>query len=955
MSVVARSATSRAVRTGVAKNPPRAQPAPRASTLRAYQRAAPLPFHKREERQAQSCDVLFTSAQSCLGTSFARSKHPDARSLFSLSKKLAHNADMQTAPDKTATFETSIAKNSSPAAHRTALGTAAGALLSLDLDHILVKCDPDARVFLRGDKQAGYEIDVGMADFLLVRYMDVSALASAKANWSLSPAIRDQTMMDIIGPGGLAASAKEVENIGEMLALLSAAFDVIPTVALGMQDIIELPNPGTNTWFDDITMRDLQSPDGKGVAYAQFRSLYGSCLTPRSAAAAKAAIDQTPYLCEKVVGDIQGLAQAGQAQMVGRAFSRMVVEDRFDVFGHTSEALVHAYDHFSGANESVILARFASFFPMSAKVFMLGPSTPPTSMALLKRALLAGASHQGHTGTSVTTLMADDLERAMVTHGHLVLADKELAGGTMDARAVAVAKLAKGQEKSGGDGTALSSADESTTIKVSNSEGSWAAAASTPMVAKMLSDIEPLRTVPLDAPKVMEVLLSAETPAGLIYLAEGKRTSAVKALVDISQVLNAGVIQAAFNARLAVDQSKVHHPEWGTVVTPETCAKMLKGNWIKFTHMKEGCVVVAAGSLDLYADLAAPIVSKEDGVAQSLRLGPKWPDPLFIFLDCDCLRRSIPILKRWADLLGYTGSSPHSGRGLFQNILTRLEKVRALPNSTGKVACMQLLRWIVACALLEWQQNYKVMLETPVALARRDLVVYRPNGTTHQGMALLDTQLSRQKELEIERLFSPHGTQAPRDEETPDGHQNKWQKTEQEQKGFGALRHQIYPTAKGGYSFGGNFQVNPAEGKSFPRGCCAAKLCAASPKPKDWKKTMPWCSTPKECEAAWRATGTDPHAALPDGVAADDVVFTYSRQNDPASRWEGVADTSLAAAPGRGGRGGGAKGDGKGGGRGAGGRGGKGGGKGGKGQGGKGNGGKGGKGGGKGFGRQQKW
>ena len=807
-------------------------------------------------------------------------------------------------------------------------------------EHLLAKYK-DALGINSAVRSGGYvALSFAQIHFALMRAIDLSNVKDHNAVILLRPHTLGMALATLKDAGGLRIEGKK--GFGSLLKELARAAASAPPIKVTDADILTGDTIGASTWMEHMKVGMLLGPGAtSGRVYAQFKTTFGGWV--KAADVHGADYDAMLPLLRPLTGDLSGHGAALQARLVGQAFKQTAIPDLFDFIPDDAESeLIRraSDDRFTPLFATAWTSAYATL--ATAGNYDNGAAGPKATVEEARTAVLAAALKLGLTASWGEPLVAavDDSCSAQLALG--ILSDPGLAGADMNSRLMA---LARGVALAGSKG-ASSSADGSVTassITAESSDESWGKAGTDPQFRELASKLNALNVIPLDVNAVGAVLMSHPSPAGLIYM-NSKRNPDVAVFKDLTAVRASTVPQQVVCAAVCVDSAGEAQTNWGTPISEDACNKLLKGTWFVFQSITEAKVTFGKGSIDLWTDFVQPVIAKEFGEEAAAQVAPKGSGPFSIFESSALLTRSAPIVKRAFASIGITGKEAFSFAGLISNAASRLLKIEALPESKGKRAATNGIFFAVALSMQEGQRGYQATLASPIASARRMTSFYACGGVGHKGFTEVDSLLETARKRAREDAFAPDNDGSGKKKQgRGDGGDDSERKND-----WGALvdRGLLWQTTDGGFDFGGGIVITPKDAGVVLKDkvdCPARLLCARESGSKDpnkaWSVGAKWCAQPRRCYAKYLNDGADPHASLPEGLAATDLVIV----ENPAERWKTAS--TVVSTGGRGGGKGRGTGGGKGGGRG--------------GEKGKGKGGKGGKGGrgrghsdGRGFGRR---
>jgi hypothetical protein len=806
------------------------------------------------------------------------------------------------------------------------------------------------------------EVSIRLVDWLLLHVVRIEdTLQKAKLGWILRPATVAQKFMDLQVAGGLVPLSDMSERA--MLRAIVKAAAQLPAAALtiGLADVLLLPPNATGVaWADAARVFHFVAKEGDvgegSASLAQVRATMGGPLA-WAGASQFALLNQAPYTLEKTVGsDIIGLPGDLQAAVIGRAFRMTEIPVALALFPAEDDGVNELFRRAQREDDRFVplfSAAWREAYPAIATIAGESATASYAREITIRAALVMGLAQAGTFNKPMVEQVNASLTAAEPKWLPIGGAPTKWGADleTPEKRLAAAVKLAsRAVSASGGDpdgGGGTSAKGSGVVAVVDQSDDAWSDASSDPDIADLLNSLSKLHTLPLDAGACARVMMSAKTPAGLIFLFSTKAPPGTRCMRDMTAARSKTAMAAAMNEAVCVDRSKVKRPEWGMIVSDSVAERMAKGAWIEFSSIVENRVTVASG-IDFWADVVRPLIAKEDGEAVAAEMSPTSPDMLSTFLDKERLERATPVLVNLFASVGWTGKQAHGLHSFLQNLSSRVTRIKALVESKGKRACAQAMRYAAALAIDEAQRAHALMLRASVTVARRPAFFFAPDGPAHGVFKLVDDMLSTEAAETRKRLFDPDtaedgGQRTPKTQRR--GEQNsddlEGQKTgakgQKQDDGFGSAAKAagvFIETGSGKIIFGKAFVAIPKEDKKLEEIGCLAKLLSADGGQKDTVKANKWCTRPGACAKEW-AKGGDPHAAADKAnefctISRDDSLLDKeTREKAEEDKklkklFGGGQQTGGRGGGGRGGGGRGRGGDGRGGKGGAGGRGGRG-------------------------------
>ena len=708
------------------------------------------------------------------------------------------------------------------------------------------------------------EVSIRLVDWLLLHVVRIEdTLQKAKLGWILRPATVAQIFMDLQVAGGLVPLSGMSERT--MLRAIAKAAAQLPAAALtiGLADVFLLtPNATGVAWADAARVFHFIAKEGDvgegSASLAQVRATMGGPLAWADASQF-ALLNQAPYTLEKTVGsDIIGLPGDLQAAVIGRAFRMTEIPIALALFPAEGDGVNELFRRAQREDDRFVplfSAAWREAYPAIATIAGDSATASYAREITIRAALVMGFAQAGTFNKPMVEQVNASLTAAepkwLPIGGAPTQWGTDLA--TPEKRLAAAVKLAGRTAvggSSGSDGIGDAGVKGGGVVAVvDQSDDAWSDASNDPDIAELLNALSKLHTLPLDAGACARVMMSAKTPAGLIFLFSTKAPPGTRCMRDMTAARSKTAMAAAINEAVCVDRSKVKRPEWGMVVSDAVAERMAKGTWIEFSSIVENRVAMASG-IDFWADIVRPLVAKEDGEAVAAEMSPLNPDMLSAFLDKECLERATPVLVNLFASVGWTGKQAHGLHSLLQNLASRITRIKALAESKGKRACTQAMRYATALAIDEAQRAHALMLRASVTVARRPAFFFAPDGPAHGVFKLVDDMLSTEAAESRKRLFDPdtadEGVQrTPKTQrrEDPSGDELDGQKTaakgQKHDDGFGGAAKAagvFLEIESGKVVFGKAFVAIPKDGKKLEEIGCLAKLLAASGGQKDTAK-----------------------------------------------------------------------------------------------------------------------
>jgi len=657
----------------------------------------------------------------------------------------------RTAPDDTALFHYPSAM-ADDAAIKTYLGAAphSGKMLKVGSNHILMTIARKTALVTGADT-----VSWPKTDWAVLRCVDITSVAHVKAFWMLRPSFLSAFVMDCQTSGGL--TSQVVDDESELCVRLVAAAKIMPVVKVTEDDIIVLDPFATGTWLDDAVTANYMAADGSGRVYAQFRAALGFPCSPAAADTRKPLLTQLPYTFQPLVGDIMGLAPVHQAQLIGNGFVESSSPDKLDFIVPEEQLMGDIFRRAGKDKFSPLFSRrWVTAYPSMASAARRGDGGEMIATASdARQAALAAGLILGYGGTWDQPLM-DAVESALKSQVLLLVDTADYSTMSFMDRITSAARSANRVAKSSGSSRGgAAHADTARDAVFDSSEEQWSAAARDPLLRALLSKLATYQTVPFDALQAGAMILKDPSPAGLVFVNTSK-VPELQVLKPMTAVRADSTIQSIICAALAFDRRGTARPAWGALAPQQSCVRLVKGKWIKCDKLEENAVVCSSSAaIDWWDAFVRPVVTKEDGRDVALQLAPAGTDALAVFHESKVLLRAQPILKRLFAAIGIDATHAHSFNGLVQNVITRLQRIEALPDSKGQRCAMQALKYAVALAIDEGQRGFALMFASSIETARRAADFYTDNGAAHNAFKNCDALLEVQQKRALEEMFDP--------------------------------------------------------------------------------------------------------------------------------------------------------------------------------------------------------
>ena len=483
-----------------------------------------------------------------------------------------------------------------------------------DADHPILK------VVSRGSVPEEYFgdnwIEYGITSFLFDHVSKTHAVKDLK-QYLIRPDVMSAYLDKLMG-NGLSEIIDDCLNVGDLIRFMIniASKNGVGYLTLSARDIIELEEPNTGTWFDELRNGSMTLSDRSGRAYAHMRGFTGFWTTPADLGRILPVINQMPYSAQSVVGDIQNLPDIHKAQMMGGAIANITPDPGLVRVGALGDCMMDMYAGFNGdAYRRAFETNWSTFYTTLA---VLGHASKDAkhpelraSPAEAATAVLAVARVMGITETKLTQPLAEAVVQKLDGSVTLITSDSELDDKPMLARMMAAFRASeRGVHGHGSSATGGSTTEEKGS---GNTDSDWIQAAKNADVASLIEQLAPLDTTPVDNSKVIKVLLTHPSAAGMILI-NANKVPKIPVLRNMSTALIPTQWNAALNDTVNYDRSKTPQPSWGSTLPVECTTALIKGKWCTFTILTENHVKCdPKTSINFVADICHPLEQKEMG------------------------------------------------------------------------------------------------------------------------------------------------------------------------------------------------------------------------------------------------------------------------------------------------------------------------------------------------------
>ena len=550
--------------------------------------------------------------------------------------------------------------------------------------------------------------------------------------------------------------------------------------------------------------------------------------------------------------------------MIGAGFVKSAIPVELDYVMDSDDRIIEIFRRANGDDLVPLLERRWRLALPQVAILMTDQATAESAISFLK----AAARVLGH-GDELRMQACRDVDTA-VTPILAVVDAPTFAGKTAQDRAAeALMTLRRRVASRAGQGTLHGSG----AFTCDNSDDKWTEAQSDPKAQDLTAKLQALHTIPIDAAEVAAVMLKAESPAGLIFL-HSTRTPNIELYKDFGIARSEAAISDALNAAVSYDRAGVKQLGWGKPISAAICKKFAAGQWLVFDTLREDSVACSPASIDFWRHVVRPVLVKEDMEFSTATFDPSSPSPLAIFMSTRRLERARRTLVRWFEAIGFTGSESYTFKSLIENVKIRLERIEAYPQSEAKSAMLQALKYAVALAFQEAQQQHVQMLKSSVTVATRATHFFSPTGGAALTLKAVDDQIDLAKAEALRARFVP----TKRNERKPDlggGPRHDPGSAQTQTYGSAAARLGVRVLPGQRIAFGTSCIHLDVEPARFPQPADNKSLCYARFKAggstTQWEQGAKWCTTPAECSRVFSTTGVDVHSTLPEGFAASEI------------------------------------------------------------------------------------
>ena len=212
-------------------------------------------------------------------------------------------------------------------------------------------------------------IDFRVASFVFDHVSQIQALKDCK-QYFIRPSVMSAYLQKLM-ENGLENVIDDCHNIGELITCMVAIANKegVGHLVLTVPDIIELEDPNSGTWFDEVRVGSMSLADKSGRAYAYMRCLTGLYTNPADLANILPVINQMPYSAQPIVGDIQNLPDLYKARMMGSVFIKLVPDVSLVRFVSPDDCMMEMYAAFNGdAFSRNFEINWASCYPVLAEL-----------------------------------------------------------------------------------------------------------------------------------------------------------------------------------------------------------------------------------------------------------------------------------------------------------------------------------------------------------------------------------------------------------------------------------------------------------------------------------------------------------------------------------------------------------------------------------------------------------
>ena len=254
--------------------------------------------------------------------------------------------------------------------------------------------------------------------------------------------------------------------------------------------------------------------------------------------------------------------------------------------------------------------------------------------------------------------------------------------------------------------------------------------------------LDPLNVTPLVEYRVARVLLSDPSPIGIHVIAKG-----VKVPSQLFRSLKAGFSQAAallaLQRTMCVDPSNTLRLDWFPAFEATSMAKLITGKWVIGPS--------SSTAMDVWGELVGKLYLFQKGPFSLSHLNAF--SPTGFFSDEFALRVGSPIITAVWGFIGVAGPATLLGSvaWVLQELHQRAEKVACWTQAFAdtRLACQALLQQAGARAFADAGVAWNLMLEAPVELAVKPVLLCPPTNGFHSILARCDAIVAR-TEVEIQ-------------------------------------------------------------------------------------------------------------------------------------------------------------------------------------------------------------
>jgi len=349
-----------------------------------------------------------------------------------------------------------------------------------------------------------------------------------------------------------------------------------------------------------------------------------------------------------------------------------------------------------------------------------------------------------------------------------------------------------------------------------------------------------LEGVPTGAPiKLAGVLAKSKSAAGARFLALGAAGLPSEVFKDLEAGRALASMDGALRAALAVDRNGTKRAEWN-VVAKGLAKTLISGNW---------------GKLDLYYDVAAPILRIRDG---NINIDNAAGKPFWVNqTQLEDARR--PIIAAMA-FIGYDGTDENSFAAFYfyASILSRAKDLALLPSDEHRRPYLcKALQSAAVSAIAGAAEQHALMLLAPPYLAARPTAFVPEGSAAMVKLAQFDDDFrythdkirrsarmgaSSSSDATSSRPAKPthHAATSSVWDTDPSSKRQKAQTQPWDQNGERAQQEGIWRT-QWGIAFGSKFHIVVEETALNSVQCYAALYNAGSTSPHLPQSRMKWC------------------------------------------------------------------------------------------------------------------